>query len=201
METQLENTISTSTTTPGTQPPESEIQPNSLQVTATMSQKSDEVISPGDQFRSPTLPPTSVHFEPSRWDPVPFGASVSSGIIDFSIAGLIRPATVMVLEASSANPKPKTGTEYVLVNLVEVCAAPVHIECFIRVQDMKLVGSTGIERRSLNLVDIPFMLPNRHIKGGSTAYGYVAFMVDQNEEELVFYYEAGSDETVYLSTE
>ena len=114
---------------------------------------------------SPILKPTSMHYEPSRTEAVPFGATASVGIVDFTIADLVRPATERVLAASSANPKPSKGMEYVLVDLIEVCAAETYQECFIKVHNMRLIGSTGIERRPQNLNDVPLMFPNRHING------------------------------------
>ena len=146
--------------------------------------------------------PTSVHYEPSRIDPVPFGSTASVGIVDFTIVDLIQLATAKVMAASSANPKPEEGMEYVLVDVNAVCVGPVHLECWIKVHNMKLIGSAGIERRAhQNLQGIFRFFESWHLKGGSTAYGYAAFIVDQNEEDLVFYYESDSEGTVYLSTE
>jgi hypothetical protein len=39
------------------------------------------------------------------------------------------------------------------------------------------------------------------MRGGDTAYGWVAFVVDQNEDDLVFYYESDSDGAIFLSAE
>ena len=149
----------------------------------------------------PTPIPTSVHYEPSKIDPAPFGSTASIGTVAFTIVDLIRPATEKVLAASSANPKPEEGMEYVLITVSEDCVGPTHLECFINVDSMKLIGSVGIERRPQTLVGIHFMLWNRHLFGGTAGLGYVAFIVDQNEEDLVFYYESDSEGTVYLSTE
>jgi hypothetical protein len=165
---------------------------------------SDQAPSPTNTiayFPAPTIKPTSIHYQTSRTKAVPLGAKASVGVFDLLITGLIRPATEKVLAASSANPSPEEGMEYVLVDLVEVCKPPVHQECFIRVSDMRLIGSSGIERRPKHIIGEPFLLPNRHIFGGDTAYGYVAFVVDQDETDLVFFFESDSKETVYLATE
>ena len=129
------------------------------------------------------------------------GETASIGIVDFSITGLVRPATEQVLAASSANPVPGEGMEYVLVDLVEVCIPPIHQECFIRVKDMRLIGANGVEYRPQNVLNHPFMMPNRHIQGGTTAYGYVAFIVAHSEEALIFSYQPDAEGRVYLATE
>lgn len=150
---------------------------------------------------APTILPTDEHLTASRTDAVPLGETGTVGLVDFIITEMVRPATDKILTASSANPEPEEGMEYVLVDLVEVCALPVYNECYIRISDMRLIGSSGIVRRPKNVVGLPFMMPNRHIFGGTTAYGYVAFIVDQTEEDLVFYYERQNEGIIYLATE
>ncbi|MGD8814008.1 MAG: hypothetical protein PVI78_05985 [Anaerolineales bacterium] len=145
--------------------------------------------------------PTSTHYEPSRIDAIPLGLKASLGAIDFLVADLIRPATEIVLDASSANPKPDEGMEYVFVDLIGACVGPRHVECWIKQNHMRLIGSTGIERRPKNLSGLFYLFESWHIMGGDTAYGWVAFIVAQNEGDLVFYYETNIAGTIYLSTE
>jgi hypothetical protein len=105
------------------------------------------------------------------------------------------------MDASSANLKPDEGMEFVFVNLIGACVGPRHVECWIRENNMRLIGSNGIERRSISIPEIHYLFRCRHIRGGDTALGWVAFVVDKNEDELVFYYETELDGTIYLSTD
>jgi hypothetical protein len=153
----------------------------------------------------PTIMPTSVHYEASLVDPVPFGSKASLGRIDFVVVDLVRPATQQVLAASSANPVPGEGMEYVLVDIVATCATPTHLECWVKDHEMRLIGSSGIERRIQYLSGIDqglhHLMGSAHLKGGGAAFGWVPFIVDQNEEDLVFYYEMDNVGVVYLATE
>lgn len=154
-----------------------------------------------DQETKPTPIPTSIHYDLSRMDAVPPGETATIGKVEFMINGLIRPADEIVLNASDANRPPPEGMEYVFVYVVEVCAVPKHVECFVRARDMRLIGSSGIERRPIDIIDYPVILWNRHLIGGAPGFGFVAFMVDQDEHDLVFYYLSGGDEISYLSIE
>jgi hypothetical protein len=145
--------------------------------------------------------PTSTHYEPSRINPVPFGSKGSLGVIDFLVVDFIRPATNIVMDASSANIKPDEGMEYVFVSLLASCVGPRHLECWIKQNNMRLIGSNGIERRPKSISEIQYLFRSWHIKGGDTACGWVGFIVDQNEDDFVFYYETELDGTIYLSTE
>ena len=154
------------------------------------------------QRTTPTPIPTSEHYAPSRLKAVPQGETANIGKVEFLISGLIRPANELVSQASDANRKPPEGMEYVFVDLAEACAAPIHIECFISVRDMRLIGSSGIERRSIKIIGHPVMMGDKHIKGGTPGYGFVAFMVGEDESDLMFYYDSGEgDEMVYLLVE
>lgn len=152
-----------------------------------------------------TLSPTSIHYEPSRVNPVPFGSKASLERIDFVVVDLVRPATQQVLAASSTNPVPEEGMEYIFVDIIATCATPVHLECWVKDHEMRLIGSTGIERRPQYLTGIErglhHLLGSAHLKGGRAAFGWVPFIVDQDEEDLVFYYEMDSGGVVYLATE
>jgi hypothetical protein len=138
-------------------------------------------------------------------DPVPFGSKASLGRIDFVVVDLVRPATQQVLAASSTNPIPEEGMEYVFVDIIATCATPVHLECWVKDHEMRLIGSTGIERRPQYLTGIErglhHLLGSAHLMGGGAAFGWVPFIVDQDEEDLVFYYEMDSGGVVYLATE
>lgn len=152
-----------------------------------------------------TIIPTSVHYELSRIDPVPLGSKASLGRIEFVVVDLVRPATQQVLAASSANPIPEEGMEYVLVDLVATCATPVHLECWVKEYEMRLIGSTGIERKPKNLMGVDrglhHLMGSAHLRGGGAAFGWVPFIVNQNEGNLIFYYEMDTGGVVYLATE
>jgi hypothetical protein len=152
-----------------------------------------------------TIIPTSGHYELSSIDPVPLGSKASLGRIEFVVVDLVRPATQQVVAASSANPIPEEGMEYVLVDIIATCATPVHLECWVKDHEMRLIGSTGIERRPQYLAGIDqglhHLLGSAHLRGGGAAFGWVPFIVDQSEEDLVFYYQMDTDKVVYLATE
>lgn len=182
--------LPTSTPTPTqTEPPANTPQPTNRDSSVPLVQPID------------SLEPTSTHYEPSRINPVPFGSKGSLGVLDFLVVDLIRPATNIVMDASSANLKPDEGMEYVFVSLIAACVGPRHLECWIRQSNMRLIGSNGIERRPISISNIHYLFRNRHIAGGDTALGWAAFIVDQNEDDLVYYYETELDGTIYLSTE
>ena len=65
---------------------------------------------------------------------------------------------------------------------------------------MRLVGSSGTVRKPVNLPGFPLFLYTHHMRCGIHVFGYVAFIVESDEEDFVFFFESKSGETVYLAT-
>jgi len=64
-----------------------------------------------------------------------------------------------------------------------------------------LVGSSGKVIKPVTIYGLPTRFYNRHMPGGQSAFGSVAFIIDQRETNLIFYYSDETENVVYLETD
>ena len=133
--------------------------------------------------------------------PVPLGSRGRVGYLEMWVRDMIFPATDHLMETSPDIPAPGPGMEYILIDLADVCIAPpTEIDCYVRIYNMRLMGSSNTVRKPVNFPGFPLLLYNHHMRGGIHVFGYVAFIVERYEEDFVFFFESESGETVYLAT-
>lgn len=134
--------------------------------------------------------------------PAPFGSRVSIENSEYQIRGIIRPATKQVLDFSTDIPAPKDREEYILIEIVETCNSPPSgLDCYFRNNNMRLTSSSGIIRKPIDVPGLPYILTNRHMPGGNSISGYLAFIVNKDETDLVLYFKSETGETIFLAVE
>ncbi|MFN2145145.1 MAG: SUMF1/EgtB/PvdO family nonheme iron enzyme [Anaerolineales bacterium] len=135
-----------------------------------------------------------------RTNPVPLGQKAAIEHFELLIREVKRPGDEFVMSSSPDVPAPPPGKEYLVINLAELCHAPEGQECFIREYNFRLTGSSGEIRKPEKVDSLQYLiLYNRHMPGGESTFGYMVFLVDQGEQDLLLYFQSDSEDTVYLA--
>lgn len=163
--------------------------PNSAPVTG-----EDNVSPPISE--EPTMPPIGT----SRNNPAPVGSEVSSEGMSFLVLSSTRPATDIVMEGNMFNTEPEEGQEYIFVELQVTCLKPSDQQCNFYLTNFTLVGSSGIGRDSkLFLSGVDGLLETSDFYGGASISGQIAFIVDQNETDLILVHDPFLGDVFYLA--
>ncbi len=138
----------------------------------------------------------------TKANPVPLGEKAAIEDFELQIREVKRPGDDFVMDASCENPTPGLGQEYLVIDLAEICNSISGLDCYIREYNFRLTGSSGEIRKPQELDSFQYLiLMNRHMPGGESTFGYMVFLVDQGEEDLVLYYESETGDTVYLAVD
>ena len=138
------------------------------------------------------LPPSINTPEPvvfAQGNPAPFGTAVTIDNKSLKVTGIIRPADDLVAKGNMFNTTPAAGQEYIFVNLSATCKLSASETCLISDSDFQMVGSSGQSRDSETfLAGVSGLLGSAEFNGGATRTGYVAFLVDKGETNLILVY-------------
>jgi len=147
-----------------------------------------------------SVDPTSAPLGSSRTSPAPAGSVVLADQIEFEIVGNTRPATETVVDAHPWNRKPESGEEYIFVALKIRCTKPQEQKCSLFIANLKLVGSSGLERDVIwNIANVENIIEQTDLYGGSTTTKDVPFIIDQGETDLILVYQPLFGDHFYLS--
>ncbi len=135
---------------------------------------------------TPTIPPTPIG------GPVPPGevAEAYASRMTMAVSGAIRPADEIVARASDFNPRPEQGEEYILVELSITCLRQESEVClYSPLINFKLLGAGVSYEPCIFLMDVPGLLEGGELRGGATVSGALAFVINQDETDLVLVYQ------------
>jgi len=148
-----------------------------------------------DPTSTPTEPP-----ETTRSNPVAIGSEGEIEYMIFVVQGMTRPATDFVMSISEMMTPPIAGQEYVMVELEITCDGSFDQRCAFETFNLKLVGSKGIVRNiEWGLGDIPDLIDDAEFFGGAVITGNAFFIVDQDETDLIMFYDPRFDFPLFLS--
>jgi hypothetical protein len=154
--------------------------------------------------------------ETTRSNPVAVGAEGKIENMIFVVKGITRPATDIVMGADEAVTQPEaglefmagasetmgppTGQEYVMVELEITCDGTFDQRCALDTFNFKLVGIKGIVSNiEWGLGDIPDLIENTEFFGGTVISGNVLFIIDEDETDLVLFYDPRFDFPLFLA--
>ncbi len=144
--------------------------------------------------------PTAVPLGSSRTSPAPVGSVVLADAIEFEVTGYTRPATEIVANAHAWNRKVESGEEYIFVHLTIHCTKPAEEKCSLFLVNLKLVGSSGVERDVIwGIANVDDIIEQTDLYGGSTISKLVPFIINQGESDLIMVYQPPFGEKFYLS--
>ena len=135
-------------------------------------------------------------------NPAPFGSEVTINEMSLKVTGLIRPADGMAEQGNMFNTVPEARKEYVFVNLSATCNRSGDKTCNINDFDFKMVGSSRQSHEAeIYLAGVSGMLGDGDFLGGATKSGYIAFIVDKSETNLILIYAPFLGYVAYFSAE
>ena len=144
--------------------------------------------------------PTAVPLGSSRTSPAPAGSVVLADAIEFEVTGVTRPATEIVANAHAWNRKVEGGEEFIFVHLTIHCTRPAEEKCSLFLVNLKLVGSSGVERDVIwGIANVDDIIEQTDLYGGSTISKLVPFIINQGESDLIMVYQPPFGEKFYLS--
>ena len=147
-----------------------------------------------------TVEPTSVPLGSSRTSPAPAGSVVLADAIEFEVLGYTRPATEIVANAHAWNRKVESGEEYVFIDLKISCTKPAEEKCVLFLVNLKLVGSSGLERDVIwGIANVDDIIEQTDLYGGAIISKLVPFIINQDETDLILVYQPPFGDKFYLS--
>ena len=145
---------------------------------------------------APTEPPPGS----SRSSPAPPGSVVLADDFEFEVLGNTRPATEIVANAHPWNRKVESGDEYIFVEMRITCTKAQDEKCALFLVNLKLVGSSGVERDVIwGIANVDDIIEQTDLYGGSTVVKQVPFIIDQGESDLILVYQPPFGDKFYLS--
>jgi hypothetical protein len=136
----------------------------------------------------------------SRSNPASEGSKVTTDGMEFVIVSSIRPANDIVMEGNTYNTEPEDGQEYIFIELQVKCIESSDEQCSVNLYNLKLVGSAGVERDAeWFITGVENLLEDTDFYGGTTIRGFIPFIVNQDEVDLILVYEPLFEDTFYLA--
>lgn len=137
----------------------------------------------------------------AKSNPAPVGSEVITDDMAIVVDKLVRPATAIVMEGNMFNTEPEPTQEYIFVNVKLTCKKGGDDTCnHSTLMNVKLVGSKGIERNPEYFISgVDGVIPDADFYGGSSITGYIPFIIDKDENNLILIYETLFGDPVYLS--
>ena len=138
----------------------------------------------------------------ARSNPAPFGYVVTYEQMTFQVTGLIRPADDLVRQGNLFNRQAEAGSEYAFVQVAVTCLRGADETCALHEVEFGLVGSAGLDHEVvLFLAGVDGLLRGGDLYGGATNTGYLAFILGQEETDLILIYEPLLGDAIYMSIE
>lgn len=140
----------------------------------------------------------------ARSNPAPAGSEVVIDGMAFVVTGSTRPATDIIMAGNQFNTSPEAGQEYVLVSLRITCQKTADEKCDFSAYNMKLLGSSGVQRDSQTIVagvSGLFESFGTEFFGGASIEGSIPFIVNSDETDLLLVYSPLFGNPFYLAIE
>lgn len=136
-----------------------------------------------------------------RSNPAPIGSEIVTEDMAFVVLGSIRPANDIILGANMFNTEPEANQEYVMVQVQISCRKSVDDRCDLYSSNLSALGSTGILRDpDIFVAGVDGLLDfNTDFYGGATVTGYIPFIVEIGESDLLLVYEPFLGDSFYLA--
>ena len=127
----------------------------------------------------------------ARSNPAPVGSEVIADDMAFVVTGAIRPATDIIMDGNMFNTEPEQGQEYILVDLGVTCMKSIDESCSISpFWNISLIGSEGVKYDAESFVTgVDGLLESTEFYGEATVSGYLPFIVNEGETNLILVYE------------
>ena len=127
----------------------------------------------------------------ARSNPAPVGSEVIADDMAFIVTGAIRPATNFIMDGNMFNSEPEPGQEYIMVELSVTCMKSIDESCTISpFWNISLIGSAGIKYDAESFVaGVDGLLESTEFYGEATVSGYLPFIVNEGETNLILVYE------------
>jgi len=138
----------------------------------------------------------------ARSNPAPAGSEIVVDDMAFVIVGATRPATDKVMAGNQFNTSPEAGQEYVMVNVRITCKKSTDDKCSFYTYNLKLLGSSGIQRDPEIMVagvDGLLDFTITEFFGGATIEGAIPFIVNSDESDLLLVYSPIFGNPFYLA--
>jgi hypothetical protein len=118
----------------------------------------------------------------------PIGTSRQVGSLSLIVSNVIRPANHVADEAMFYS-DPARGMEYVAVEVSVTCNLPAEQSCQVSTSDFAASGAQGTTYLAdFILSGVRHALEAGELKGGKSRSGYVLFVVDRGDRDLVLRY-------------
>lgn len=161
-------------------------------------------VSEGEEDPSPTEAPepteTPQPVGSARSNPAPPGFEVTLGSVTVSVGEVIRPATEIVMDANPFNTEPEEGQEYIFVEVITTCEEGQDDTCEIIGFEFSLIGSSGVVYEpEIFVAGVEGLYEGGEFFGGATRSGYMPFLIEQTETDLILKYEELFGGDAYLA--
>jgi len=166
------------------------------------SKSSPQVNTPADGANTSVIQQTeSPKVGTARSNPAPAGSEVIADNMAFTITSIIRPANSIVQAGNRFNSMPEEGKEYIFVEVNAVCKKSIDEKCSINPMfNIKLIGSKGIEYDpEIMIAGVENLISTTEFYGEAIVRGYIPFIVEIGETDLVLLYDAFLGDTFYLA--
>lgn len=126
----------------------------------------------------------------SRSNPAPAGSEIIADDMAFVVQELIRPADTIIRTGNMFNTEPEENQEYVMVMVEVNCMKGSDDKCNISPFNFTLLGSKGVDRDAeWSVAGVSNILESKDFYGGSSVSGYLPFIIDKDEIDLLLVYE------------
>lgn len=157
-----------------------------------------------DSGQQPAVAATTAPVGSARSNPAPAGSEVAVEGMAFVVIGSTRPATDIIMAGNQFNTSPEAGQEYVIVSLRVTCQKTADEKCDFSAYNMKLLGSSGIQRDAQTIVagvSGLFESFGTEFFGGVSIEGSIPFIVSSDETDLLLVYSPLFGNPFYLAIE
>jgi hypothetical protein len=134
----------------------------------------------------------------ARDNPAAVGTEVIADGKSFVVLGATRPADEVVAEANSLNEEAPIGEEYLLVEFQMTCVDPVEGQCSFNPFNVIVIDSLDESHTRTFVAGIEDEHDSDDFDEGVTVSGQLAFMVGQDDTELVMVYTPFSGGAYFL---
>jgi len=139
----------------------------------------------------PETTPTPTSVPASRENPAPAGLAVIVGEITLTVTGAARGVDSTIAAASTRNPIPEPGNEFIMVSVTATCNSGSQSKCAVAmvfVGEFTLVGSSSIVREPEKFIaGVPDLLETQAF-GNAPISGSLVFQVRRGETDLTLLY-------------
>jgi hypothetical protein len=126
----------------------------------------------------------------SRSNPASPGSIVTVGDFTLQVGDVTRPADDIVLAGNMFNTEPEEGQEYVMVEITVGCLDSADDQCvLVPWLELELVGDQSVTYSAETTSGVDDTLDSVELYGGGSTTGYVFFIVEEDDTNLVLVFD------------